>query len=139
MNNFLKAYEFGKNRQLVTIISNKFVRKEDPKNYVYDIYCFKNLTGDEKNEIVRKLDFADIPFKLIVNSTYEIQIKETDIVSFHIKEPVYEDCTKEQLIQLLLQKNLEMQNIRMQCNDLHKSYSKIYHLYMDTKQNNNNI
>lgn len=137
MPNQLRAYKIEKKGKVVTFITHKMTYKDDPDDYTYSIYAFEKLTTKEMLGFVEKLNEYNIPYKNYPKKgKWEIQIKETEINSFHVGEPEYKQCTKKQLIMLLNQKNMEMQNIKFQSDNLHKAYSKLYHLYKDSQNNN---
>lgn len=137
--NELRAYKIRKGKNTATIITHKFVRLEDPDNYTYDIFSFDKLTTNEMLNTVEKLNECHIPYKNYPQKgKWQIQIKETEIDNFNIGEPEYKDCTKKQLIMLLNQKNIQIQNLRFQSDNLHQAYSKLYHLYEDSKKNSSN-
>lgn len=135
MPNQLKAYKIEKKGKVVTIVTHKLTYKDDPDDYSYVIYAFEKLTTTEMLSFVEKLNEHNIPYKNYPKKgKWDIHIKDVEIDSFHVEEPNYKQCTKKQLIMLLNQKNLEMQNIMFQRDDLHKAYSRLYHLFEDSKK-----
>lgn len=132
MPNQLKAYKIEKKGKVVTFITHKLTYKDDPDDYSYIIYAFEKLTTKEMLGFVEKLNENNIPYKNYPKKgKWEIQIKDVEIDKFHVVEPDYKQCTKKQLIMLLNQKNMEMQNIKFQCDNLHSAYCKLYHLHWD--------